>query len=121
MKKAIIFLSLAIAAATSYAKDIKEIVFTTVPEMECTSCENKIKGNLRFEKGIKDIETDITTQEIKITYDADNTSPEAFVKALAKIGYEAKEKECSDEATRTGCQKGKSGCCKGNGSESVCK
>jgi len=70
MKKAIIFLSLAIAAATSYAKDIKEIVFTTVPEMECTSCENKIKGNLRFEKGIKDIETDITTQEIKITYDA---------------------------------------------------
>ena len=68
MKKAIIFLSLAIAAATSYAKDIKEIVFTTVPEMECTSCENKIKGNLRFEKGIKDIETDITTQEIKITY-----------------------------------------------------
>ena len=31
MKKAIIFLSLAIAAATSYAKDIKEIVFTTVP------------------------------------------------------------------------------------------
>ena len=79
MKKAIIFLSLAIAAATSYAKDIKEIVFTTVPEMECTSCENKIKGNLRFEKGIKDIETDITTQEIKITYDADKTSPVAYL------------------------------------------
>ena len=30
--------------------------------MECTSCENKIKGNLRFEKGINDIETDISTQ-----------------------------------------------------------
>uniref|UniRef100_UPI004026F15A hypothetical protein n=1 Tax=Prevotella sp. TaxID=59823 RepID=UPI004026F15A len=35
-----------------FAKDIKTVVFTTTPQMHCAACENKIKSNLRFEKGL---------------------------------------------------------------------
>ena len=41
------------------AKYIKTLVVTTTPPMHCRSCENKIKGNLRFKKGVKKIETSI--------------------------------------------------------------
>ena len=38
-------------AMVGFAKDIKTVVFTTTPQMHCAACENKIKSNLRFEKG----------------------------------------------------------------------
>ena len=46
-----------LVAMVTFAKDIKTVVFTTNPQMHCENCENKIKGNLRFEKGIKEITT----------------------------------------------------------------
>ena len=73
------------------AKDIKTVVVTTQPQMHCENCEKKIKGNLRFEKGVKKIETNIKQQKVTITYDADKTKPEAIVKSFEKFGYKAKE------------------------------
>ena len=55
-------------SATLLAKDIKTAVFSTYPEMHCENCEKKIKGSLRFEKGIKNI-----------------------IRGFKKIKYEAKE------------------------------
>ena len=89
MKRTLLFAALIIAAVSAYAKEIRTVVFTTTPEMTCINCENKIKDNLRFEKGIKDIETRLADQEIAITYDADKTTADAFIKAFAKIGYQA--------------------------------
>lgn len=42
--------------ATCFAKDIKIVVLNTDPQMHCANCESKIKNNIRFEKGIKEIE-----------------------------------------------------------------
>ena len=42
---------LCVVAMIAAAKDFKTVVFTTTPQMHCQSCEAKIKGNLRFEKG----------------------------------------------------------------------
>ena len=51
--KALLFgLSMLLSMSLS-AKDIKTVVVTTQPQMHCENCEKKIKGNLRFEKGIK--------------------------------------------------------------------
>lgn len=72
-----------------YAKEIRTVVFTTEPQMTCVNCENKIKGNLRFEKGVKDIETNLGDQEVVVTYDADKTTVEALQKGMLKIGYRA--------------------------------
>lgn len=90
------------------AKDIKTVVFTTVPQMHCENCENKIKGNLRFEKGIKDIQTSVPDQKVTIQYDADKTNPEKIAKGFAKIGYEATVvTEEAKKAGRGGCDKKK--------------
>ena len=59
--------------------------------MHCASCENKIKGNLRFEKGIKTIETNVKEQRVTITYDADKTNSDAIIKSFDKFGYKATE------------------------------
>lgn len=87
MKKTFFTLFFAIFSLAVYAADIEELVVTTNPQLSCQNCENKIKGNLRFEKGIKKIETSIPEQRVTISYDADKTNPEKIEEAFAKIGY----------------------------------
>lgn len=89
MKKTLLSMTLLLAALGMQAKDIKTLVVTTMPQMHCDNCQTKIKGNLRFEKGVKNIETNIEEQRVTITYDADKTNPESLIKAFDKFGYKA--------------------------------
>ena len=59
-------------------REIKTVVFTTTPQMHCAACENKIKNNLRFEKGIKNIETSVPNQTVTVKYNADKTTNPFF-------------------------------------------
>ena len=56
----------------------------------CAACENKIKSNLRFEKGIKSIETSVPDQTVTVQYNADKTTPEKLQKGFEKFGYKAR-------------------------------
>ena len=87
MKRAFLACAAILCAFSIYAKDIKELVVTTTPPMSCQNCENKIKKNLRFEKGVKNIETNLSEQRVTIEYDADKTNPEQLEEAFTKIGY----------------------------------
>lgn len=91
MKKLFIFSAMMLTATAALAKDIKTVVLTTNPEMHCNNCEKKIKNNLRFEKGVKVIETDLRTKTVTIKYDADKTTVDNIIKGFKKIKYEAKE------------------------------
>ena len=93
MRKYLIMAVMIAASASLQAKDIKTFKVSTTPQMHCESCETKIKENLRFEKGIKKIETDIPSQTVTITYDADKTTEKALIDAFGKFGYKAKLKE----------------------------
>ena len=86
-------------AAVSFGKDIKTVVVTTTPQMHCENCENKIKGNLRFEKGVKKIVTDIDSQTVTVTYDADKTSVDRLMKGFTKFGYTARELKPGETVT----------------------
>ena len=90
MKKTLLLSAMMLTAVVGLAKDIKTAIFTTNPEMHCESCENKIKGNLRFEKGIKSIKTDLKSKTVTIQYDADKTNVQNIIKGFKKIKYEAK-------------------------------
>lgn len=70
--------------------NLRLLVVTPTPEMHCESCENKIKSNMRFEKGVKKIETNLETQEVAITYDPKKNSIEGLQKAMKNIGYDTK-------------------------------
>ena len=82
------------------AKDIKTVVVTTQPQMHCENCEKKIKGNLRFEKGVKQIECNIDEQRVTITYDGDKTNSESIIKSFQKFGYQATEVKNEEPAKK---------------------
>lgn len=90
MKKTILISAMMLTAIVGLAKDIKTVIVTTTPQMHCENCENRIKSNLRFEKGVKRIATSILDQTVTITYDADKTSEEKILKGFKKFKYEAR-------------------------------
>ena len=112
MKKINMIMAAMMIAATGFAKDIKTVVFNTAPEMHCNSCENRIKNGLKFEKGVKDIKTDLETKTVTIEYDADKTNIDNLVAAFAKIEYKATE---AGKGAAAGEKKG--GCCKKKAAE----
>lgn len=104
------------AALLGAAKDLKTLRVTTEPQMSCSNCENKIKKNIRFEKGIHQISTDLDRQVVTIEYDADKTDEDKIIKAFEKIRYKAIRLEgdckgaCSSEAAGNCCKT--DNCCK---------
>ena len=90
MKKILVMFTMMMVAMVTFAKDIKTVVFTTTPQMHCAACENKIKSNLRFEKGIKSIETSVPDQTVTVQYNAGKTTPEKLQKGFEKFGYKAR-------------------------------
>ena len=114
MRKLLTYVMLMMVVATQ-AKDIKTLIVTTQPQMHCENCEKTIKGNLRFEKGVKKIETNISEQLVTITYDADKTTPDAIIQSFNKFGYEAsvvnQVKEANgDEDGHSCCKEGQEHC-----------
>lgn len=97
MKRLLTLLMLAATLSVS-AKDLKTLVVTTLPQMHCDNCEKKIKGNLRFEKGVKSIDTNREGQRVTITYDADKTTPEKIIQSFQKFGYQATELKAGKKA-----------------------
>ena len=67
-------ISLELCEISLVFREIKTVVFATTPQMHCAACENKIKNNLRFEKGIKNIETSVPNQTVTVKYNADKTT-----------------------------------------------
>ncbi len=112
MKKLILLTAMLLTMTVGFAKDIKTLVVTTMPPMHCENCENKIKGNLRFEKGVKKIETNIPAQTVTIDYDADKTTAENLMKAFEKFGYEAQAVTPKNEAESKSCESSSDDCCK---------
>ena len=70
------------------AKDIRVVVFK-VSQMHCEKCEKKVRDNLRFEKGLKDISTEVKTKMVTITYDAEKTNVKKLQAGFNKFKYEA--------------------------------
>ena len=90
MRTKVLFVALAFATVC-FGKDIKTVVLKTQPEMHCENCEKKIKDNIRFEKGVKSIKTNLKDKTVTIEYDADKTNVQNIIQGFKKIKYEAKE------------------------------
>lgn len=114
MKKTILFFAMLLSVIVASAKDIKTVVFTTNPIMHCANCENKIKTNLRYEKGVKEIQTNIPEQHVTVNYDPAKTTADNIQKAFAKFGYTATVVGNGNCAKKGECKGGKKegSCCK---------
>ena len=84
MKQILIIISAMLIALGG--KDLRVLTVTTTPEMHCQNCEKKIKENIRFEAGVKKIETDLEKQLVVITYDPAKTDrPEEKEKEVSSL------------------------------------
>lgn len=112
MRKTLIAAIMIAAAVAAEAKDIKTVVFTPSPKMTCESCEKEIKSSLRYEKGVKKIDTDLDAQTITVSYDSDKITEEQLTTAISKSGYTVANKDSTKTTTA------KKGCC---GASGTCK
>ena len=116
MKRTFSFLASLLTAIIIFAAEPVTTIFTVDPPMHCENCEKKIKSNIRFVKGIKEISTSVDNQQITVKYDPDKTSPETIADAFTKIGYKATQVNPDNATTPGCCHNGtKPKCCQNNG------
>lgn len=113
-------ISLAAALAIAFSAtcaDVATAVFTVNPPMSCANCENKIKSNLRFEKGLKSITTSLSDQTVTVTYDPAKTTEEKIAAGFTRIGYKATP---AGSTASVGEKKCAGTCCKAEGEKKCC-
>ena len=70
--------------------EIKEVTFKA--HIHCENCVKKIRENVSFEKGVKDLKVSLADQTIAIRYDASKTSEQVLKAAIQKLGIPVSEK-----------------------------
>jgi len=94
MKKAIIAAAAAILVAgtaieaKSVKPETKKAVYLT--SLDCQNCAKKIRENISFEKGVKDLKVDVPTKTVEVIFDLSKTDTLKLRKAINKLGYDAK-------------------------------
>ena len=95
MKKYIVSMVIAatsLSASAQKSRQVDTLLVTTIPEMHCSGCEERIKENIRFVKGVKSIQTSVPEQKVTIIYQKNKAKYEDFVKAFDRIGYEIEQR-----------------------------
>ena len=69
------------------------LTVTTTPQMHCSGCENRIKQNIRFVKGVKAITTSVADQKVTIVYQKGKASYDDF----GKIGFRISRYTCTPQ------------------------
>ncbi|WP_276864076.1 heavy-metal-associated domain-containing protein [Mediterranea massiliensis] len=70
-----------------HAKKKEKVVFLV--SMTCENCKQRIEENLAFEKGVIDLQVDLSKKLVYIEYRPEKTDPQTLRKALLKLGYAA--------------------------------
>ena len=65
--------------------EIKEVTF--VVDFDCENCAKKIRENVSFEKGVKDLKVTVADKTVALKYDAAKTSEEKLKTSIEKLGY----------------------------------
>jgi len=96
-----------LSVAAVLAKDIRVVIFK-VSQMHCENCEKKVKNNMRFEKGVKELSTELKNKTVSITYDAEKTDVKKLQAGFKKFNYEAEfVKETKQDGKKDGKQESK--------------
>ena len=89
--------SIAVADAQQPQKGKKQTVTTTfVTDIDCEGCAKKVTNTIPYEKGVKDVQVDVPSKTVTVTYDPAKTNEEALVKAFSKIKINASAEGCAD-------------------------
>ena len=67
----------------------EQVVFSV--SMDCHNCEQKVKKNIPYEKGVKDLSTDLEKRLVTIKYQTDKTDKAKLKKSIEKLGFTCEE------------------------------
>ncbi len=81
------FLMAALTLLAAPKKGDQTVYFKS--SMHCAACENKLFEQLRFEKGVKELETDHVSNTVRVVYAPSKTAPGKLAAAIEKAGYKA--------------------------------
>ncbi len=79
------------AMAQKKQVELKTTVFQT--DVDCENCAKKVDNSIPYQKGVKEVKVDVSTQTVTVTYDTSKTNDEALVKAFKKVKVNAEVKE----------------------------
>jgi copper chaperone CopZ len=95
------------ASAQEKKKNYEEVQIQT--SAVCGDCEERIEGNMAYEKGVKKVELNNDTKIVTIGFDPRKTNADNLRTAISKLGYDADnvpaDKEAHDKLPAC-CQKG---------------
>ncbi|MGN0187985.1 MAG: heavy-metal-associated domain-containing protein [Candidatus Cryptobacteroides sp.] len=60
--------------------------------LHCANCVKKVKENISYEKGVKNLEVSLEGQTVTVTFDPSKTDEKKIAAAIRKLGYETKLK-----------------------------
>ena len=99
MKKVVqIFLGIVVfllATNAASAQDVRnnrnegQVVFSV--NMDCHNCEQKVVKNIPFERGVRDMTTNLEKQLVTIKYQTNRTDKDKLKKAIEKLGFTCEE------------------------------
>jgi len=72
---------------TLNAQDVKYAKIKTSAQSEL--CKTTIQDYLAYEKGVKDVELDLTTKIVTVKYSSKKTNEDNLCTAITKLGYDA--------------------------------
>lgn len=76
----------------------KEETITIKTSAVCGMCKERIEGDMKFEKGVTDVNLDLKTKMLTVTYKTSKTNPDKLREAVTKIGYDADDKLADQKA-----------------------
>lgn len=74
-------------------KAVTTTVFMT--NLDCQGCAKKITDTIPYEKGVKDVQVDVDSKTVTVTFDPAKTNNDNLVKAFAKVKIEAAPMEAT--------------------------
>lgn len=65
-----------------------QVVFQA--NLHCEKCAEKVRENVSFEKGVKDLSISVPEKTVTVTFVAEKTDTVKLKKAIERLGYNAK-------------------------------
>ena len=76
-------------AQTPKKGEKKTVTVEFVTDIDCAGCAKKVTNTIPYEKGVKDVQVDVPTKIVTVTYNPAKTNNETLIKAFTKIKIEA--------------------------------
>jgi copper chaperone CopZ len=83
------------------AKKAKTETVVYSVNISCDNCVNKIKKQLSFEKGVKDLHFSLEDKVVAVKFDPTKTDRKKVFETIKKLGYIVSEQETIEKAPKS--------------------